>query len=380
MKLLRRLVWLPRIAPPSRVALAYVFAATVCALGASQDPPLVVGVRSTVVMKPAKRADKSGLGEAPEHDRVYAILSVQMFPSEEELVEPVDAHALLDEVCLELNRHGFRQVEKGHKPEILLTVQYGRAWLNNPYLSETRDSQTVIGTSSIATTDGNATALLNTANRNVTGSWAPLMSRMAPGAEASLQEAQFEKLCIRLIAWRYFSDPKARAQQLWRTTMLLDDPDHRDLNAFASEMLAAGAPYFGRDIAEPETKVVKPPPEGQVNVGTPVEVDPPAPKAGTVPALTRPASARVVQAPIRQYDVASGDAVAALQAFSRQSGEEIIYPVEQVRAVKTNRVRGELTARAALEQMLDGTGLMAVVDEKTGALAVRPASRPAKDL
>jgi hypothetical protein len=73
--------------------------------------------------------------------------------------------------------------------------------------------------------------------------------------------------------------------------------------------------------------------------------------------------------------VPAGDAVLTLQEFSRQSGQEIIYPIDQVRTIRTNGVNGELGAHAALERMLDGTGLTVVQDEKTGALAVRPGSR-----
>ena len=337
--------------------------------------PLSVGVRAAVVAKPTAPTDNR---DATGNERVYAILSVQLFPSEVKLVEPVDAHALLDEVCSQLDRHGFRPVEKGRKPDILLTIQYGRAWLNNPYFGGANDPQTVVGLSSLSAPNGSA-GMLHTANRDVTGSWAELMSRMEHGTEAKLQEAGYEKLCIRIIAWRYFSDPKARAQQLWRTTMVLDDPDHRDLNTVAGEMLAAGAPYFGRAINEPEMKVAKPPPDGRVNLGMPVVVEP-AGKPAPVAAVAAPAIAPVRAEATKQFNLAEGDAELALQAFSRQSGEEIIYPVEQIRSVRTNRVSGELTPRVALERMLDGTGLVAVQDEKTGALAVRMSHRQPQEL
>ena len=45
--------------------------------------------------------------------------------------------------------------------------------------------------------------------------------------------------------------------------------------AIAAEMLAAGAPYFDREIKEEEVDVYKPLPEGHVNVGTPQVVDGP---------------------------------------------------------------------------------------------------------
>ena len=89
-----------------------------------------------------------------------------------------------------------------------------------------------------------------------------------------MQKAQYEKLCIRLTAWQYPTDPKAKPKQLWHTTMIVDDPDHRDLNTIAAEMLAAGAPYFDKEIKEEEVDVNKPLPEGRVNLGTPEVVDP----------------------------------------------------------------------------------------------------------
>jgi outer membrane receptor protein involved in Fe transport len=73
----------------------------------------------------------------------------------------------------------------------------------------------------------------------------------------------------------------------------------------------------------------------------------------------------------KNYNLPAGDAGEVLKAFTAQSGEQIVYPVEQMRGIKTKAVRGELSARAALEQMLTDTGLVIVQDEKTGALAVK---------
>ncbi len=92
----------------------------------------------------------------------------------------------------------------------------------------------------------------------------------------------------------------------------------------------------------------------------------------TVAAATGPAASR------KNYDLPAGDAAKTLKSFSDQSGEQIVYPAELVRGLKTNAVQGELTAREALDRMLDKSGLIAVQDEKTGALAVRK-SPPARD-
>ena len=98
------------------------------------------------------------------------------------------------------------------------------------------------------------------------------------GVEAKAKRAQYEKLLIKITAWEYTTDPKAHAKRLWHTLMIVDDPDHRDLNAIAAELLAAGAPYFDRETKAEEVDVVKPLPEGHVNVGTPEVVEPATPK------------------------------------------------------------------------------------------------------
>lgn len=78
----------------------------------------------------------------------------------------------------------------------------------------------------------------------------------------------------------------------------------------------------------------------------------------------------------KNFDLPSGDAATTLKLFAKQSGEQIVYPLEQVRGVKTNAVKGEAATRKALDQMLDGTILEAVQDEKTGAIAIKRTLRP----
>ena len=93
------------------------------------------------------------------------------------------------------------------------------------------------------------------------------------GFEGKLQKAQFEKLFIRISAWAYPTDPKAKPKLLWHTTVLVDDPDHRDLNCVASEMLANAGHYFDQEIKQEEVDIYKPVPEGRVYVGKPEVVD-----------------------------------------------------------------------------------------------------------
>jgi hypothetical protein len=304
---------------------------------------------------------------APAHGRVYALLSVQMASSDPQNLPPVDEDSLVLQVCQVLDRHGFRPVTQGHNPEILITIHYGRAWLRNPYLDATGDSQAIEGFSSVP-------ALVQRSPRDVAGVPTHFMDEVSRERESRIQKASAEKLYVRVTGWQYPSDPKARAVMLWKTTTLVDDPDSWNLNAIAGGMLEAGAPYFDQAIAEKELDLPAPMPEGRVRVGAPEVVDATPTRANPAPAASPPAAAAPLPAG-KKFDLPAGDALATLQAFSRQSGEEIIYPVEQVRGVRTNAVQGEMSPRAALDRLLDGTGLSAVQDEKSEALAVRPATR-----
>lgn len=73
----------------------------------------------------------------------------------------------------------------------------------------------------------------------------------------------------------------------------------------------------------------------------------------------------------RTYDIPATGAEAALKAFSQQSGKGIIASTELVRDVRTNAVKGDLTAAQALDQLLLGTGLIGREDRRSGTFAVR---------
>ena len=240
------------------------------ATAARAQSELDIGVRSTILDKP-----DNAFGPRPEaakHGKVYAILSVQPIPSDDHIVRPVDANVLASQVRHELDTHGFRPMVKGETPDILVTVQYGRAWLNNPYFG---DAQTTATSAFLGGTspDGGAVA-----TQTITGAGGGLMKLQGVGIEAKAQKAQYEKLCIKVTAWEYPTGSKAKPKQLWHTIMNVDDPDHRDLNTIAAEMLAAGSPYFDKEVKEDEIDVTKPLPEGHVDVGTPEVVEPTPPK------------------------------------------------------------------------------------------------------
>jgi len=236
---------------------------------ADQAVEMDIGVRSAVLDKPEKLTGKSNMQQADEHGKVYGILAVQPVASEVKLVKPVDANAIMQLLHHELNAHGFQRVEKGKHPEILLTVLYGRGYLVNPYRTDS-GPETPGGASSVGGIDAPTTT--------ITGMPTQLFKEKGTGFEAKSQKAQYEKLFIRVTAWRYPTDPKAKLKQLWYTTITVDDPDHRDLNGVAAEMLRQGSQYFGKQIDEPEIDIYAPLPEGHVNVGTPEVVEPPAAK------------------------------------------------------------------------------------------------------
>jgi iron complex outermembrane receptor protein len=86
----------------------------------------------------------------------------------------------------------------------------------------------------------------------------------------------------------------------------------------------------------------------------------------------------------QSFDLPAGDAPATLRLFSERSGREVLFVADMVRGVRTNAVHGEFGPREALDRMLAGTTLVAVADERSGALAVKrrerepPATPPPK--
>src|SRR5687768_4376803 len=76
--------------------------------------------------------------------------------------------------------------------------------------------------------------------------------------------------------------------------------------------------------------------------------------------------------PSRFYDVSAGDAAVTLRQFAEISGQEMLFAADTVRGVRTNAVRGQFTARAALDHMLQGTNLQGHQDERSRTWAVRP--------
>jgi hypothetical protein len=346
---------------------------TLSVTDAAGGAPAEVGIRSAVTESHARSSDPAGFTHGPEAGPIYFIATSQQISGDTLLRPPVNVDTLLRQVRHALNSRGYRSMEKGQRPDLVFTVEYGRDWLDNPFLEGTRDLPPRVGASSATPVNGTGGGLEHLPHHDLTGAPTHLMSQLEVGREAKIQKALSEKLFIRLNAWQFQADAKAQPKLLWVTTMVVDDPEHVDLNAVSTSMLAAGAPFFGREIRDGEVSVPTPVPEGHVKLGATRVVD--AVVATPVPAAATPDKPLPpAEDTRRQFDLPAGDAASALQAFSRQSGLEIIYPVEQVRVVRTKRVTGKLDPRTALDRLLEGTGLVAVQDETTGAIAVHRAA------
>lgn len=241
----------------------------------AQEMKLDIGVRPTVVDKTILWSGKLKTPGAGGHGKIYGIVSVQEIKSEEKLLRPVDEGALVSHLLQALDANGFHEFVQGQKPEILLTVGYGRGHVHNPYIHDTSELPGGSPPPPSPGTAGHGPQGADAPTVSITGAFAlQLVDEKTPGWQAGLQKAEFEKLYIQITAWQYPAQSKAKPVMLWKSVIVVDDPDHVDLNDVAAKMLDAGAPYFDKEVREPEVNVYKPMPEGHVNVGTPKVVEP----------------------------------------------------------------------------------------------------------
>ena len=85
-------------------------------------------------------------------------------------------------------------------------------------------------------------------------------------------------------------------------------------------------------------------------------------------ALATPAAAQT-----REYNIPAGSLKAALDAYVRQSGRQIVYRADEVRSARSPGVRGQQSADAALTAMLAGSGFVTRVDGNLIAIVKAPA-------
>lgn len=226
----------------------------------AQQDGMEIGVRSGVDRRENKKR-KRNLAYAldtTKHQNLYLLASVMPHPSIGPLINEVNALAIAKELNVQLEAHGFHQVEPGQPPQIVITVEYGRGYLSNPY----NDND-----------DGKMRN--NLTNSEPMHPWPVHEIFFSLAEKMKSDEADEEKLIIEVRAWKYPPppDPKDEPELLWMTSMAVNDPDHRDLNEIYKKMLAAGAPHFDKTIdREHEVRVI---PEGHVKVGTPEVVKDP---------------------------------------------------------------------------------------------------------
>lgn len=225
----------------------------------AEDQTLDIGVRA-VIDQPKWKRPKPGSMEAAaaeKKNRVFILAPPQQLPAERKLVRPVDTQPLIEHLWHELLAHGFQPAAPGQTPEIIITMHYGRGYLRNPYF------------------DSYASAVdESTSIPTVTISMPPISSREF-GMEEKTQRAQYEKLVLMVAAWEWFpqdTGKKHKAKRLWRTVMAVDDPDHRDLNQVAAQLLKSGAGYFNSEVKN-EEEIKVPLREGRVEVGEPTVVE-----------------------------------------------------------------------------------------------------------
>lgn len=240
---------------------------------------LEVGVR-TKIMKPYAADFIEPEEEHMEHGKIYSVKAVKRVPSEWNLVKAVDERKLRHLTELFLNANGFRESGYTERAEIVITVAYGRGYVRNPYLLDTgRVASGVYGGSGAMIVGGNPNEHADEPSVTITGGSRQLMSEKNTAYRAQVAKAEQEKLFIQLTAWDNPLPATGAPSKLWVTTMVVDDPDHRDLNEIGGKMLQAGAPYFGRNSKELEIVSNQALPEGRVTVGEPHRVDPVEPKA-----------------------------------------------------------------------------------------------------
>ncbi len=223
------------------------------AAGAGPAPEVAIGVRSSV----DQRWQGVRKGGPIEHGKVYLIASLKQAPSAGKLVQPVDEAGLLARLRETLNAHGFREAVTTDTPDVVLTLLYGRGHLRNPYLANIDGD---ISSGSIAPTAGESMLAAAVDPR--------LYDKRQWGYyEHKLLGAQKEKLFIRVTAWKFPGDRKEQPAELWKTTMVVDEPDRHDLNELYPKMLAAGVPFFDRHLKEEEVTIATPLKEGRVRLG-----------------------------------------------------------------------------------------------------------------
>lgn len=81
----------------------------------------------------------------------------------------------------------------------------------------------------------------------------------------------------------------------------------------------------------------------------------------------------------RPFDIPAEAAEKTLKQFATQSGMEVLFSTQAASGIRTNAVKGELVPTDAVRQMLAGTPLYLVNDDKNGVLRIARNSSVAPD-
>ncbi len=90
----------------------------------------------------------------------------------------------------------------------------------------------------------------------------------------------------------------------------------------------------------------------------------------TLAAFNSPAGAADRETETRRFDLTADTATTTLRQFTEQSGIPVAFGTDTAMQVRTNPVQGEFTPAEAMARLLDGTGLTATINAKTGAITV----------
>src|SRR5690242_4621039 len=75
------------------------------------------------------------------------------------------------------------------------------------------------------------------------------------------------------------------------------------------------------------------------------------------------------------FNIPGGDLKAALDAYSRQAGISLLYPVDEVRGIPSKGAQGELSSSDALTRILNGTGFRMNRHGESAVTIVRDSTR-----
>lgn len=93
-------------------------------------------------------------------------------------------------------------------------------------------------------------------------------------------------------------------------------------------------------------------------------------------ALTGLLLASGAQAQARSFNLPAEDATRAIPQFAAQAGVQIVAPSAQLKGVRTRALQGQMDARAALRQLLEGTGLE-IASDNGSVISLRVKADPA---